>query len=238
MHQAINLFGHETDSLTFFNGYLGEDVIASLPDRAKPVNIKPEQRALLMDVVKLFALLMPQADHVVRRDVRSEFEMYVGYKSPGGPQRGHYIDMSLSGHGILFEIGGSPDPERRLALANEHACTKSLNGSVVADGSSLKELSSCLKQVAAIYNPVIRSQKGGVVGWTPATSRSVEGAEAMPAPDARRLVVDYCRPLRQELGQDRWRYLTSVLDAVLVPAVRQGMTPEKAVEAAFDGYVV
>ena len=40
----------------------------------------------------------------------SSFDMYIGYKSPGGNQRGHYIDIRAHGTGFVLSIGGSPDP--------------------------------------------------------------------------------------------------------------------------------
>lgn len=230
-HQASRI--QAQDVLAFFADYLGPTVLEELNETAaSPLGWRAETSHLLRDLVTMFADLMPHADHVVRRDVGRNFTMYVGYKSPGGNQRGHYVDIAANGDRFTLRISGSPDPRRREQLAQAHAATRNLHGFVVSNAEQLAKARPLVEAVASIYNPEIESKKQSVCGWTPATCRETEESERTEQ-QALAEVVAYLRARRANYTDEQWQRLRTRRDTVLVPAVKQGSSVERAVELAF-----
>ena len=213
----------------FFVTYLGETINNELRASANPLGMPENQRTLLRALLTTLGQAIPQADHVIRRDVRSEFDMYVGYNSPGGRQRGHYIDICAHRTGFVLSIGGSPDPARRDAIAREHECTAALSRLEVMDLLTLQHARDLITQIASIYNPLIAQQKNGVRGWTPATCRAADNVECS-ASGARQNVSAYCLAHRHEFTPEKWKALCAERDRILVPAVMQGLSPAQALE--------
>lgn len=228
-HELSNFLAYPDQE--FFAAYLGETIMNELSASANPLFMPEKQKALLRALLTTLAQAMPQADHVIRRDVGNEFDMYVGYKSPGGNQRGHYVDICAHQKGFVMSIGGSPDPARRDAIAREHDCTAALHGLEVMNPQSLEHARDLITQIASIYNPLIAQQKNGVRGWAPATCRAAGNVECSSI-DARQQVSAYCLAHRHKFSPEKWKALCAERDRVLVPAVMQGLSPAEALEQA------
>lgn len=221
-HEAL-LIEH-VNSTDFFQNYLGEDVIVSIGnEQANPINMEEEKRNLLKQVLLKFSELMPKADHVVRRDVGTNFTMYVGYQSPGGPQRGHYVDITAIHNGFIFTIGGSAEPEKREQLANQYSETQRLHKLTLTYEDSFEEFSNILQKVALIYNVDIAKQKLGVEGWTPATCRKNEGKGTLDKQVALKLVAAHFASQKNVYTEKQQELLKKARDSILVPSVMQGL---------------
>lgn len=213
----------------FFKTYLGADVISSLAlGNSNPTHMDEAMRNLLKQILIKFAELMPQADHVVRRDVNTAFSMYIGFQRPGGNQRGHYVDITANDYGFKFTISGSPAPERREALANLHESTRTLNNFVLSCGDSLENFSFVLSNVAAIYNSDIAKLKSGVRGWTPATCRANESNNTINKLAALQLVRTYFNLHSEDYTKEQKELLIQARDTILAPSIMQGLSVDRA----------
>ena len=209
--------------------YFGEEVLNNLKERTSFDNWSDAKNKLFVDLMKKLAELLPNADHVVRRDVTNVDFIYIGYQSPGGPSRGHYIDISSIDNGFQFRIGGAgANEEGRQRLVNEFDCTRHLEGFEITTTDSPNDLFDILSNVANEYNPRIHQQKNGSSGLTPRSARNA--TQRRGAAEARELIVAECRNRRKDFTDKQWNHLTSVLNTQLVPLAIQGLPAAEAVK--------
>jgi hypothetical protein len=180
----MQLQSRETD-LQFLQSYLGQELFEDVSRLFDLDAMPPEVLGVYRKTAEFMAEILPEADHVVRDDVRrnanataagigGNVAVYFGVQSPLFEIRRQFVGLAYySRHPDkpwTFYIAGATTEDSLRSLIMESPSTEALHGLSFRTVDEFMLIKPKLEAVARFYQSAIAARKGDIGGFIPATA--------------------------------------------------------------------